>query len=313
MKNNLFLIIGNNKENINFNMYNILHKLQFEENNKIIYDMLINTFTDVIDEASMVSLFSPIKVIIVNNFTLDKLNDLEIKYLEKFINNNNKDIYIILISDKIDARKKSYKLFKEHFKIIDTEVENNNIIDYVSSKIKDLNYKIDSVDIEYFVSKVGNDINNINNELEKLFIYKIDDKKIYRKDIDLLVFNNVDNVIYEFTNAILDCNNNKIKEMYNKFLIDNVSIDYLLSSVAGSIRSSIVIKILKEKNMSNSEISKVVGKKEYYVKKMLDRLYNYSINDLSSYINKLALIDRNFKIGRDSVGRFELFLFNKDS
>lgn len=314
MKNNLFLIIGDDDKLIQFSLYDILNNIEYDDNNKIIYDMNVNSFMDVIEEVSMVSLFSSIKVIIVNNFSLDKINDGELDYLEKYINSNNKDGYIILISDKVDARKKSYKVFKDNFKIIEVnKIDNNNILDYIVNKVKDSKFKIDMINIEYFLSKVGNDINNINNELEKLFIYKEDSKVITREDIDMLVFDNIDNVIYEFTNAILDCDYDKVKIMYDKFMLDNVSLDYLLSTIAGSFRNSLIIKLLYNKNMSYFDIGKIIGKKEYYVKKMIDRLYRYSIDDISNYINKLAIIDREFKSGKDFIGKFELFLFNKDN
>ena len=314
MKNNLFLIIGDDDKLIQFSLYDILNNIEYDDNNKIIYDMNVNSFMDVIEEVSMVSLFSPVKIIIVNNFSLDKINDGELDYLEKYINSNNKDGYIILISDKVDARKKSYKVFKDNFKIIEVnKIDNNNILDYIVNKVKDSKFKIDMINIEYFLSKVGNDINNINNELEKLFIYKEDSKVITREDIDMLVFDNIDNVIYEFTNAILDCDYDKVKIMYDKFMLDNVSLDYLLSTIAGSFRNSLIIKLLYNKNMSYFDIGKIIGKKEYYVKKMIDRLYRYSIDDISNYINKLAIIDREFKSGKDFIGKFELFLFNKDN
>ena len=314
MRSNLFILLGENKQVIEFNLYEILNSIEFDDNNKIIFDMNVNNFMDVLEEASMVSLFSPIKVIIVNNFILDKINDNELEYLDRFINSKNKDIYMILISNKIDARKKSYKLFKDNFKIIDVDkIDNNNIYNYIENKILDNGYKIDSYNIEYFLSKVGNDINNINSELDKLFIYKIDDKKILRNDIDLLILDNIDNVIYEFTNAILDEDIDKVKLMYDKFMKDNISIDYLISSVAGSFRTNMIIKLLYNKNMSNFEIGKVIGKKEYFVKKSLDRLYRYSLDDLCKYIDNLANIDRNIKMGKDNIGRFDLFLFSKES
>lgn len=314
MRSNLFILVGENKQVIEFNLYEILNSIEFDDNNKIIFDMNVNNFMDVLEEASMVSLFSPIKVIIVNNFILDKVNDNELEYLDRFINSKNKDVYMILISNKIDARKKSYKLFKDNFKIIDVDkIDNNNIYNYIEDRILDNGYKIDSYNIEYFLSKVGNDINNINSELDKLFIYKIDDKKILRNDIDLLILDNIDNIIYEFTNAILDEDIDKIKLMYDKFMKDNISIDYLISSVAGSFRTNLIIKLLYSKNMSNFNIGKVIGKKEYFVKKSLDRLYKYSLDDLKKYINDLANIDRNIKTGKDNVGRFDLFLFSKES
>ena len=313
MKNNLFLLIGENKEKLNFNLYDILNNIEYDENDKIIYDMNVDKFSDVIEEASMESLFSSIKIIIVNNFLIDNLDDNDIGNLEQYISMNIKDVYMIFISSKVDARKKNYKLFKDNFKIIELEkIDLNNISDYVRDKVKDCGYRIDSMNIDYFLSKVGNDINNINSELDKLIVYKNDDKVINREDIDLLAFDNIDNVIYEFTNAIIDNDYDKIKVMYDKFMIDNVGIDYLISSLAGSFRTSLIVKILKNKNMSNIDIAKFIGKKEYYVKKSLDRLYGYTINDLCNYINKLAMIDRNIKSGKDNVGMFEIFLFEKE-
>lgn len=312
MRSNLFLIVGEDNKLIDFNIVNILDKIEYDENNKIIYDMDVVSFIDVIEEVSIGSLFSPIKVIIVNNFIIDNISDREYEYFEKFINSKNTDVYMILISKKVDARKKNFKLFKDNFSIIEVDKFNNNIIyNYVTNRINDRGFIIDNVNIEYLLSKTGNDINNINNELEKLFIYKDGDKKIKREDIDLLIFNNIDNVIYEFTNAILDNDYDKVKLMYDKFMLDNISFDYLISAVANSFRNSLVIKLLSNKNMSNADIGKIIGKKEYFVKKSLDRLYGYTINDLSKYIIELAKIDRNFKNGIDNINRFELFLFCK--
>ena len=187
------------------------------------------------------------------------------------------------------------------------------IYKYVDNKIKDNGYKIDNYNIDYLLSKIGNDINNINSELDKLFIYKENDKKILKDDIDLLILDNIDNVIYEFTNAILDEDIDKVKSMYDRFMIDNIGFDYLISTVAGSFRTNLIIKILYNKNMSNFDIGKVIGKKEYFVKKSIDRLYRYSLDDLLKYINQLAIIDRDFKMGKDNVSKFELFLFSKES
>ena len=314
MRGNLSLLIGENKQVIDFNIYEILNDIDYDYNNNIIYDMNVNSFMDVLEEASMVSLFSPVKVIIVNNFSNDNISDSELEYLERFINSKNKDVYLILIGNKIDGRKKNYKVFKDNFKIIDVDkVDNNNIYEYVDNMIKDNGYKIDNYNIDYLLSKIGNDINNINSELDKLFIYKDSDKKINKEDIDLLILDNIDNVIYEFTNAILDEDIDKVKSMYDKFMLDNIGIDYLLSTVAGSFRTNLIIKLLYNKNMSNFEIGKVIGKKEYFIKKSLDRLYRYSLDDLKNYINRLAIIDRDIKMGYDNVDRFELFLFSKES
>lgn len=312
MRSNLFLIVGEDKKLIDFQLFEILSKIEYDENNKIVYDMEVDHFMDVMEEASISSLFSPKKVILVDNFSLDCMDDYALSYLERFINSKVEDVYFIFISKKIDARRSEFKLFKEHFTVIPLDkVDSHTIKDYVVRRIKDRGYHIDSMNVDYFLSKVGNDIYNINQELEKLFIYKMDDRKILREDISLLIFDTIDNVIYEFTNAILEGDIDKVKTMYDKFMLDNVSIDYLIAAISGSFRTSLIIKLLSNKGMNYASIGKVIGKKEFFVKKSLDRLYSYTVEDLGDFINKLARIDREFKSGFDHVGKFELFLFDK--
>ena len=51
-----------------------------------------------------------------------------------------------------------------------------------------------------------------------------------------------------------------------------------------------------------------IGKKEFYVKKMIDRLYQYTEDDLTGYIKELAKIDREFKMGKSNIDMLEFFL-----
>lgn len=311
--NNLNLIIGESKESANFYLQDILKKINTTEENIINYDLSITPFNDILDEASMISLFSNIKVIIGYNFDMSKLEDNEKEYLTKYLTDINKDVYIILLSSKVDARLKTYKLFKDNFHIIELSQTNNkeDLIKYISNKCHDHKYKIDNYNIEYFLNKTGNDINNIDLELDKLFIYKELDKTIKKEDIDLLITDNIDNIIYEFTNAFLEKDLDKVIKMYHNFKTENVGFDYLITSLSNVLRQAITIKILSNNYQSNYEIAKTIGKKEFYVKKMLERLYHYTINDLSSYITKLATIDANFKTGKTNIDELELFLLGK--
>lgn len=307
-----YLLIGNDTKRIDFNVFKILNDIKCDENSKIVYDNNEDTFMSVIEEASIRSLFSSLKVIIVNNFNIDKINDYEYECFSKLINSDIQDVYMIFIADKVDARRKNYKIFKDNFEIIELEkMDDLNVLDYIRNKILENGYKISDSMLDYLFSKIGNDINNINNELDKLFMYKCDDKNINREDIDLLIFDNIDNVIYEFTNAIMDNDYNKIKIMYDKFRAGKVEIDYLIIAIYNSFRMNYIIKLLYNKNMSNLDISKVINKKEFFVKKSLERLYNYSLDDLGKYLNKLYEIDRDIKNGNDKINSFELFLFSK--
>ena len=310
--NNLYLIIGEDREQIDFYLAEILNKITYEEDNKITYDLSTSKVSDILDEASMMSLFSNTKVILGNNLDIAKINESDYDYLTKYVGNINPDAYIILLAPKVDARLKNYKVFKDNFKIIDTTKNDNqdNILIYINNIINSNNYKIDKINLDYLYSKLGNDISNINLELNKLFIYKEEDKYITKEDIDLLITDSIDNVIYEFTNAVLENNQDTITKMYNNFKLENIPIDYLLVSLSNVFRQSLIIKRLANSGKNNYDIAKVIGKKEFYVKKMLERLYNYTEKDLCHYITRLAEIDKNNKLGNSNIDELAIFLLD---
>lgn len=314
MKNNLYLIIGEDNELVNFYLTSILENTLFNEEEKIEYDMTVSSISDILDEASMISLFSSKKIIIGREFDTKKMNDNDLDYLKRYIDNINKEVYIVLIAKKIDARSKEYKIFKDSFKVIETDKNNDSdkdILKYIDSYILDKGYRIDRYNLEYLLSKLGNNIVNIKIELDKIFLYLDDDKEINREVIDLLISDNIDNIIYEFTNAVLDKDYDTVMKMYSEFKIENIGYDYLLVSLDNVFRQALIIKILYNQGSSNSDIAKVIGKKEFYVKKMLERLYNYKEDELARMIDRLAIIDRDYKTGKSNIDMLELFLIGK--
>ena len=306
---NVYLITGSNDSVISNTVSDILKQVNCDDNNKIIYNLKENTISDVIEEANTVSLFRSNKVILVYSSSIDKLDDEE---LIMYLNNYNKDVYLIFIVEKSDARKKIVKLINEKGISIDSDnVDKSYNKNYVVSYLKDNGYKMNSNVIECFLSRVSDNINDIRNELDKLFIYKLDDKNISLDDVKLITYDNTDNIIYEFTNALLEKDENKAISMYHSFIDSNMAIDYILASIYNSYKTLYQIKELN-KNNSIRDISKTIGKKEYYVEKMLYRSMNYNDSELLDIIHTLAMIDKNYKSGLcNPVMEVELFILGK--
>ena len=88
MKNNLYLIVGEDQELINFYLNKIMKEIGLDEEKKINYDMNTSSISDILDEVSMISLFSSEKVVIGYNFDISKINDNDRDYLIRYLNNN---------------------------------------------------------------------------------------------------------------------------------------------------------------------------------------------------------------------------------
>lgn len=309
--NNIYLLIGSDSVIIENNIKEILSKIEYDNNNKIIYNLKEDTIEDIISEANTLSLIPSKKIILVYNADILFTNQDEL--LIKYLNNYNKDVYIIFISGKADSRKKTYKEFEKNAKIINI-LDNTDSYprEYIIKYLQDNGYKMDSYLIDYLLSRTKNNINNIKNELDKLFLYKTEDKTITKNDIDKLTYNNEENIMYEFTNAILENNNNKAISMYHSFLEDNTSIDYLLVSIYNSYKTLYEVKVLN-KDKSISDIAKFIGKKEYFVKKTLERSMDYTEKELLDIIKKISKIDKEYKKGLiNPVNAIEIFIINKN-
>ena len=99
--------------------------------------------------------------------------------------------------------------------------------------------------------------------------------------------------------------------MYEGFKVNNMGDDYLISALSNSLHQALIIKILYNEGSSNYKIASFIGKKEFYVKKMLERLNKYTIRDIEEMINKLGDIDREYKTGKNNSLALSLFLLGK--
>ena len=103
---NLYLFYSNDKSIIEEEINKIKVNNNIDDNNIIKYD-LENNLDNIIEEASMNSMFGNKKLIIINITFKEEIN---IDNLEKYFQNYNKNSYILFIhnTDKIDTRKKIY-------------------------------------------------------------------------------------------------------------------------------------------------------------------------------------------------------------
>ena len=120
MKNN-YLITAPSPELVEKLTTNLINKIG--KGDIIKYNLEETNIYDIIEEASMNSMFSPLKIIIVNNFELNKdFKEKEITTLNNYLEKSNNQNYLIFTSSKtLDKRKKIYKYFVENKTLMDGE------------------------------------------------------------------------------------------------------------------------------------------------------------------------------------------------
>ena len=305
-------------------LYGTINYLINKEINKIIknniineininkYDLTNTYLTDIINDASSMSLFDDKKIIIVNNSyiftgTTKKSLEQDSTILENYLNNINDNTILIFIvnNDKLDERKKITKLIKK----IGIVKEFNNIDNI--SLVKELfgEYNISTDNIKYLLERVGDDTTLLATEIDKIKIYKDKDKKITKEDITNLVSKSLEVNNFKLIDAIINKNKNDAFTLYQDRIKLNEEPIAIIIALANQIRIMYQVKQLYLNGYTENNIASILKIHPYRVKLANQNSKKYDSNILLNYLKQLADLDISIKTGKiDKQLGLELFI-----
>lgn len=291
----VYLLFGTKDYSINNEIKKICKNI--DDMNISRYDLNNDLTSLVIEDAKTISLFGDKKIVIADNanmFTASTSKDSEI--IEDYLKNINEytDLIFIVHSDKIDARKKITKAIKEKGKII----EFNDDLDAVSlirRLFKD--YNIEYSDIKLLIDRVGNNPLIITNEINKIKIYKGNDKNITSEDILNLTNKIVEIDVFKLIDYIVRKDKENALELYNEMLKVNEEPIKIIVILANQFRIMYQSKELLKKGYSEKDIASILKIHPYRVKLAIQNSRNYTSEMLLKYLNDLADIDIGIKTG----------------
>ena len=265
---NTYLIYGND--------YSLIKK----EINKITsgikdivkYDLSFNKIDELLDDASCISMFEDKKVLIGENalfLTSIKENiNHNFDYLTKYIkdSNNHNIVILTVISDKIDERKKIVKDIKKYCKVIyKSLIQEKDMPNFVINEFKENNYKIDYKTSVYFVNYVGKNIDILSSEINKMIIYKENNYIITKDDINEISSRGLNDNVFDFTNAIMNKDLNKMYECLNDLLIIGEDPIKIISLLANQFLFIYQVKLLDQNGKNQNDIKEILKVHPYRI------------------------------------------------
>ena len=285
-----------------------------EDIDVIKYDLENTKIENVLEDALSISLFGNKKLIIVENAYIftgtinKKLMEQNIDVLKEYINNGsfNNIIVFTILKEKIDERKNIVKLIKEKGVVKDFNIS-NNINKYVLDMFKD--YKISNNNVNLLINRVGNNLEILNQEIEKIKTYKDSDLNISEDDIKNLTSKNIDTDFFNLIENIVIKNKEKALESYFEIIKYGEEPIKIIVVLANKFRLIYQALNLYKKGYSSKDISTILGSNYYAIKKCLENSRNYDNKTLLNCILKLANLDIDIKSGKiDKNLGLELFI-----
>jgi len=312
LKEQISIIYGKNDFLVENKLKELINQTKVDEINTNRYDLLETNSEDVIEDLRTISFFSDKKIIIIDNFD-DLLNKNQsivndwIDYLKK----PNPDVFLfIVLNELISEETPIGKTLLQYSYIIEVKDMTNEMFpNYIASYLKEKKFDIEKLACDELLVRTDYNLNLIMQELEKLMLYKYDEKKIDLNAVQALVSKNLEENIYELTNSIIANNNNKTIEIYYDLLAKSEDPLRIMNNIISKVRQLIHAKILLEKRYNQDEIKNHFNIKSgaaYYLVKDANAV---SFELLESILDKLSKLDFDIKTGKiDKKIGLELFI-----
>ena len=312
----MYLLYGLEDYLIQEEIKKIIEKDKIEEININKYNLENNMIDNVIEDATTISLFQDKKVIIVENAYIfsgtinKKLPEQNTDLLLDYLNHSNPNTVLIftLIKDKIDTRKKITTLMKKNGTIKEFNTV-SNINNWITKELEP--YQMDKKEVEYFINRVGNNLSILKEEIDKLKLYKDDEKVITQKDIEQLTHKNIDTDIFKLIDSILSTRKKEALESLEEMMKYGEEPIAIIIMLANQFRIMYQSKQLLKKGYSEREIANLLEIHEFRVKKALEKGRKYSSDEILKKLDDLADLDYQIKSGQlDKNIGLELFILN---
>lgn len=244
-------------------------------------------------------------LIIINclDYFSKTFEDKEMKEIESAIENNNENLDIVFVAQlprsegkKLDSRKKFFKLLakqnSKEFPTIPT-YKTADLESWIIRTGKSKDLKFDKDALTAIISQIGNNLRQIDKELDKLKLFAYPNNTITADMVKEICISNED--LFAFSDYLMINEKDKALLEYRKLLDTKYPLE-ILSTLQTMLRRWIILKA-KGKTSSPIELSRLTGMHEYVVKLNLQKLKNTNLKELVRLKENITDAEYRIKAG----------------
>lgn len=218
---------------------------------------------------------------------------------------------LILQAEKVDGRKKFYAEFKKRGEAVEFKRPyENQLGPYVRDEVRAAGKKIDSAAAELLAYLVGNNLQELVSQIEKLCIYCGKKESIGVADVKAIVSDTKVESVFEFTDALGAKELPRALRMLTSLLQDGEAPLRILGAVSRHYRQLWQVRELLDRRLPPAELAKASGINPYFLKKVTDQARNYTVGELKQVFERMLELDLAFKSGALEEAAFERFVMD---
>lgn len=180
-------------------------------------------------------------------------------------------------------------------------LNNARLASFAKKIIEEKGGQIDASSLSALISKTGNDLWRLNNEIDKL-IFSSSNKIINKDLIEKMVSGEVEENIFALIDALVSKNNSLALRLLEEQSAAGISEEHILAMLQRQIKIILEIKKLQtQKIYQEKELAQILKVHPFVVKKSMQQSKNFQIAELESYWQSLLELDSSSKQGQADI------------
>lgn len=250
----------------------------------------------IVDLAETLPFFADYRVILIEDSGWFKESSNE---MAEYLKQVPESTCILFVESEVDKRNKLYKQVKSNGSICECKrASNKELTDWVLRYLLKEGKKITGNNMKYLLEKIGNDMDNILSEIDKLIDYTYGRDIIECEDIDAVCISEVTGKIFEMIDAIGGKKQQHALELYYDLIATREAPMKILFMLSRQFNIMLQIKEMYENHIPATEMASKLGMQNFIINKTLSQCRNFQYKTIKSALKYCINMEEAVKQGK---------------
>ena len=251
---------------------------------------------DVVGHASSFPMMSPRRVVVVKEFEKLATTESAKEIVSAYINKPLESTVLVLVSLDPDFRRKPFTDLKKRAELVECKPLYDNLVPgWIADRIRQQGREANAEACQLIHSFVGNSLRSLQNEIDKVFVFIGDRKKVTVEDITAVVGATKGYTIFELQNAIGRRDSKEAIKILERMLEAGQSPQLIVVMLTRFFTQLWKLSDARARKMSEQEIAREIGVPFYFVKQYVEFRTNFGTDQIEQNFKSLLDADTVLK------------------
>ncbi len=249
---------------------------------------------DILARSSAFPMTAPRRAVVVRD--VDRFGDKALDLLVHYLEHPSPTTVLLLTGTKPDLRRKAFAMLKKGGQAYSfEELREHQLPDWIDRRVRNRGGTIDGATARLLATYVGSSLRDIDNELDKLFLYIGGRTAITEDDVAAVVGISREHNVFELQNAIGRRDAPRAVEILERMLEANEPVPLIISSLVNYFAKLWLVSDQIRRGTKPADVASLARIPPFFLKEYLQALERYSQEEIEGSFHRLALVDQQFK------------------